>query len=328
MSIRSTDDSSTMSNSHGSGAYDFPLLKNHEVLQYMNETNFRSTESELLEPHIYKEKTLKAFRHVLNHCLGLTVEDVDKKATSRNSRSMELSKDGTSNVPLFLTLQACLRTCGVHDFSWKDIYAPTPKRFRIHMSACIHLAKFRTERRVLYQKRLQSRDDLFKELHGIQKERESLQEQLDQMQTESGEKMEEAGQDVRVCEELALELAKRQKQLASEDEAVEILRRNVTRLKETLEQAQVELKPLEAEREPPMNRLDVSRRTKAQREWPLQPLHHEAFAKETQFCREVVAAVQKKKAEVEALEVERREVQDILSLATGFTEVVRTIMKN
>ena len=192
--------------SHVSGAYDFPLLKNHEVLQYMNETDFRSTESELLEPHIHKEKTLKAFRHVLNHCLGLTVEDVDKKATSRSSRSMELSKDGTSNVPLFLTLQACLTTCCVHDFSWKDIHAPTPKRFRIHMSACIHLAKFRTERRVLYQKRLRSRDDLFKELHGIQKEREGLQEQLDQMQTESGEKMEEAGQDVRVCEELAWNL--------------------------------------------------------------------------------------------------------------------------
>lgn len=38
----------------------------------------------------------------------------------------------------------------VHDFGWKDLHAPTAKRFRCQLSAAINMAKFREDQLKLY----------------------------------------------------------------------------------------------------------------------------------------------------------------------------------
>jgi hypothetical protein len=55
-----------------------------------------------------------------------------------------------SDMKFYLSLRTCMETCGLHDFGWKDLHAPTAKRFRVQLSAIINLAKFREEHLTLY----------------------------------------------------------------------------------------------------------------------------------------------------------------------------------
>jgi hypothetical protein len=43
-----------------------------------------------------------------------------------------------------------MKTCGLYDFGWKDLHAPTAKRFRCQLSAAINMAKFREDQLKLY----------------------------------------------------------------------------------------------------------------------------------------------------------------------------------
>lgn len=58
----------------------------------------------------------------------------------------EISRD----IKLFRLLRKLLRTCGIYDFSLKDLQAPTPKRLRWQLSAIINLAKFREDQLLVY----------------------------------------------------------------------------------------------------------------------------------------------------------------------------------
>lgn len=58
--------------------------------------------------------------------------------------------EGTADIKFFLKLKKCLRTCGIYDFSWKDLHAPTPKRLRWQLSAIINMAKFREDQLMVY----------------------------------------------------------------------------------------------------------------------------------------------------------------------------------
>lgn len=55
-----------------------------------------------------------------------------------------------SDIKFFFLLRKCLRVCGIYDFSWKDLHAPTSKRFRWQLSAIINLAKFREDQLCVY----------------------------------------------------------------------------------------------------------------------------------------------------------------------------------
>ena len=43
-----------------------------------------------------------------------------------------------------------MKTCGIHDFGWKDLHFPNTKRFRSQLSAAINMAKFREDQLKLY----------------------------------------------------------------------------------------------------------------------------------------------------------------------------------
>jgi kinetochore protein Nuf2 len=49
------------------------------------------------------------------------------------------------DIFLFRTLRTLLATAGYGSFGWRDLYAPSPKRLRVQLSALLNLAKFREE---------------------------------------------------------------------------------------------------------------------------------------------------------------------------------------
>lgn len=90
----------------------------------------------------------------LENCAGVQEADLEApKAVTDKVASMpfaDLHGEGISDIKFFVALRKCLRTCGVYDFSWKDLHAPTAKRLRWQLSAFINLAKFREDQLPIY----------------------------------------------------------------------------------------------------------------------------------------------------------------------------------
>ena len=53
-------------------------------------------------------------------------------------------------MKFYNSLRKCMKTCGIHDFGWKDLHFPNTKRFRSQLSAAINMAKFREDQLKLY----------------------------------------------------------------------------------------------------------------------------------------------------------------------------------
>jgi len=55
-----------------------------------------------------------------------------------------------SELHFYTALRDMLENCGYNNFSWRDLYAPTKKRYQTQLSAILNLAKFREEQLELY----------------------------------------------------------------------------------------------------------------------------------------------------------------------------------
>ena len=55
-----------------------------------------------------------------------------------------------SELRFYTALRDMLENCGYNNFSWRDLYAPTKKRYQTQLSAILNLAKFREEQLELY----------------------------------------------------------------------------------------------------------------------------------------------------------------------------------
>ena len=135
--------------------YIFPILRHSDILQCMSELNIELTKAELAEPARHKDRVRKVFLLLLDTCCGITEEDLNKLSPKMSETLQEVSKfpqlhTDFESVRLFLHVKKCMRICGVYDFGLKDFFIPTPKRFRIQLSAAINLAKFREDQLKLY----------------------------------------------------------------------------------------------------------------------------------------------------------------------------------
>lgn len=140
-------------NSSAPSTYIFPLLKHSDILQCMSELGIEMTKAELAEPNRHKERTRKVFLQLLDICCGLTEDDFQPSPamleTAASCPFPQLHED-FSDLKFYRSLRKCMKTCGVHDFGWKDLHAPTAKRFRCQLSAAINMAKFREDQLKLY----------------------------------------------------------------------------------------------------------------------------------------------------------------------------------
>ncbi|KAL3936203.1 MAG: hypothetical protein SGARI_002658 [Bacillariaceae sp.] len=233
--------------------YLFPMLKSSELLQCLEELGFEFTKQELSEPQRHRDKIRKVFWHILDYNCGLTEEQLKAKIPQDMSgivpeNEMELHEDFIDLI-FFKELRKMMMKCGVADFSWKDLYYPTPKRFRAQMSAAINLAKYREEQLPIYLELQEPRTSLLEDLGNLHKENEELGEHLGLVEAESTLKMEEFDRVSKQCQELESEIAKSNKLQASKREEASLLKKQVNKMKDELETAAWTLQELQAEEE-------------------------------------------------------------------------------
>lgn len=243
----------THSNSHTQ--FIFPVLKSAEILQCMTELGIELSKVELAEPQRHKEKVRKVFWQLLDICCGITEEDLQKHCPSVENLPYPDIHDDFIDMFFFRELRKCLGTCGVYDFSWKDIHTPTPKRFRCQLSAIINMAKFREEQLKVYAELNEPRAQLLLTLEEIHKEHEQLNEQLEEAQAESNVQMEELDQVVTECERLESEIARSNKEQASKREKAAALKKEANNLKDELASAKWAFQETQADEERLMSQV-------------------------------------------------------------------------
>jgi kinetochore protein Nuf2 len=233
----------------------FPVLKTGEILQCMAELGIDLSKAELSEPQRHKEKLRKVFWQLLDVCRGITEEDLQRRIPTSLERmgvppaEQELHEDNLVDLLFFQEMRQCMKTCGIVDFSWKDLTYPTAKRFRCQLSATINMAKFREEQLKIYSELNEPRHQLLLTLEELHGENAQLQAQLDQVQAESNMKMEEYDMVAKECQELESEIARSNKLQASKREEASQLKKQNHAMKDELAAATWDLQETQAEEE-------------------------------------------------------------------------------
>jgi len=233
--------------------YIFPVLKNAEILQCLDELGIEVCKTELAEPQRHREKVRKIFWQLLEHCCGITEEDIEKRCPKNLDpyvapEEAELHENFV-DILFFKEMRKMMETCGIIDFSLKDIHVPTSKRLRCQLSAAINMAKFREEQLKIYAELNEPRHQLLVTLEELHAENAQLQEQLNIVLAESDQKMEEFDMLAKECQELESEIARSNKLQASKREEASKLKAEMTRLKDELAAATWSLQETQAEEE-------------------------------------------------------------------------------
>jgi kinetochore protein Nuf2 len=218
----------------------------------MAELEVDLTKAELTEPQRHKEKVRKVFWHLLDVCCGVTEEDIQKRVP--NTDHLEYSDDLHDpeqfiDLLFFKELRQLLKTCGVVDFSFKDLHFPMPKRFRIHLSAIINMAKFREEQLRIYAELAEPRSECLVILEEKHTEHAELSKLLEQAQADADIQMAEYDEVAAQCQELESEIARSNKLQASKREDAAQLKKEANAIKDELATCSWTLQELQAEEE-------------------------------------------------------------------------------
>jgi kinetochore protein Nuf2 len=288
----------------------FPLLKNAEILQCMTELGIEMiSKTELAEPHRHKEKVRKIFWQLLDTCCGISEEDLAKQAPSnKDMKYPELHEDNTTDILFFKALRTLLHTCGLYDFSWKDLHFPTTKRFRCQLSAIINMAKFREEQLKVYAELNEPRAQLLLSLEDINSENFQLMEQLDNVQAESHSRLDEMDQVIQECQELEGEIARNNKLQAAKREEAALLKREANDLKDELASATWALQEAQAEDERLMAQV-VSSPNRCKNELALR---RERLDKEKEETRDLQEELQQNKTRMVQIQQAIKNVKEAI----------------
>lgn len=231
----------------------FPVLKSADILLCMSELEIDLSKAEISEPHRHKDKIKKVFLILLDTCAGIQEPDLespqavqDKVASVKYS---ELHGEGISDIKFFIALRKCLRTCGVYDFSWKDLHAPTAKRLRWQLSAIINLAKFREDQLPIYAELNEPRNEFLQSLAEVNTEHEQLVSQLEEVRATSETDYSAMEAVEKECEDLTVQIAHSNKLQAAKREEAAALKRKANDLKDELATATWALEEADAEEE-------------------------------------------------------------------------------
>jgi kinetochore protein Nuf2 len=277
----------------------FPLLKYAVILQCLNELGVDFlNKQELAEPTRHKEKVKKVFWALLDICCGITEEDLAKRAPSTDHLKFPELHEEFTDMLFFQELKSLMVTCGLHDFSWRDLYHPTSKRLRVQFSAVINMAKFREEQLKVYGELNEPRNQLLKTLEEIHSEHAQLSEHLQEVQVESQDKMEQMDKVIGECQNLETEIARNNKLQASKRELAATLKREAAGLKDELASATWAMQESQSEEERLMGQVvsSPSRRTKEL------AVKKERLEKEKEEARNLLEDLQSNKTKIVQLQ--------------------------
>ena len=135
--------------------FSFPILKNSDIMQCMSEIGIDLTQDDLNEPHRHRDRVREVFLLLIEMGLGLTENDLRSPTKTLIERRdalpyPEMHEESLSELRFLRASMKFMKVCGLTDFGWKDLHAPTSKRFRRQLSGSINFARFREERMSLY----------------------------------------------------------------------------------------------------------------------------------------------------------------------------------
>ena len=300
----------TVSHTH----FIFPVLKIGEILQCLEELGIEVCKAELAEPQRHREKVRKIFWQLLEHCSGVTEEEIEKRAPTNLDRFVSKEEaelhENFVDVLFFQELRKLMKTCGILDFSWKDLLVPTSKRLRCQLSATINMAKFREEQLKIYAELNEPRHQLLVTLEELHGEHEQLQEQLNSAMADSDKKMDEYDALAKECQELESGIARSNKLQASKREEASQLKAEITNLKDELAAATFNMEEAQAEEERLLGQI-VSSPGRRKNELDTKK---EALEKEKAETRRLQQEIEDGKVTTARLQTAIKDLEECLSL--------------
>eukprot|EP00294_Goniomonas_avonlea_P008999 CAMPEP_0114567834 /NCGR_PEP_ID=MMETSP0114-20121206/15712_1 /TAXON_ID=31324 /ORGANISM="Goniomonas sp, Strain m" /LENGTH=436 /DNA_ID=CAMNT_0001754489 /DNA_START=16 /DNA_END=1323 /DNA_ORIENTATION=- len=158
--------------------YSFPLLENSEILGCMKELGIPMSEELLKTPN--PEHFTKVCEELLTMFYGWAPEDATQMQFSGVEvfEYPQLHEYSVGHLAFHRALGNLAATCGMHNFSLRDMVKPEYKRVREFLSGIINFAKFREEKVALYEEFVERSEQLVNKQQQVEAENRELTSQL------------------------------------------------------------------------------------------------------------------------------------------------------
>lgn len=145
-------------------AFSFPLLKDNEIIECVNNMSIPLTQAELRQPNFQVLRTI--FTNAAEFLMGVTADEINQpKFSGTDELSFPgLHEESVPRLQLFRTASTLLEACGCHQFIFQDLFKPTYEKLRMYLSAIINLAKFREDQLDVYASKTELQEQLASEL--------------------------------------------------------------------------------------------------------------------------------------------------------------------
>lgn len=218
----------------------------------MSELEIELSHEDLVEPNRHRDRVRAVFVAMIEFGLGLTEKDLStpSNAVVEKRKSLpysELHEESVSELKLLKAAMKLMRICGLDDFGWKDLHAPTSKRFRKQLSGMINLAKYRMDRLQVYADLNEQRDELLAGLQEVNDENAMLNKHLEETKIDTDIKWKEIEEVETDCEEIEREIAQQNKLQASIRQESTDLKKKANELKDKIATAALALQETQAE---------------------------------------------------------------------------------
>ncbi|XP_033742466.1 probable kinetochore protein NUF2 [Pecten maximus] len=216
--------------------YDFPSMPWESCLSFLKEDyQIHVEEMDFRKPDANRWQNI--YCQLLEIMTEVPVDSIIQKALFQSSQYFEHPELYEDTMPLMivtLALQRFLVTCGIMDFSVKDLQLPTPGRVTKICSAVINFMLFRNKQmevflnlkeknekfREQHEGLLQTNEDLKRKINAIKEEKvkqepviRSIQEEYEQLQNDFQAKMKIKAQQQQRIGELRIMIAEKKSQL-------------------------------------------------------------------------------------------------------------------
>ena len=115
----------------------------------------------------------------------------------------ELYLDALPEIKFFCLLSKLMKICGNGDnFGFKDLQAPTSKRFKRQLSAIINFLKYKEDMQHLVEQGCEEREELFAAMDEVTELSAALEGELDRVQKLNESKMLERDRAMAECKEV------------------------------------------------------------------------------------------------------------------------------
>ena len=184
--------------------------------------------------------------------LGVTEEEIRSPSKSAQATRAalphpDLHEESLAELRFLRLCMKFTRLCGLPDFGWRDLHAPTSRRFRRQLSGAINFARFREERVPIYDELTEQRQEVARHLTEAKAERRTLAQDLEDAKAATDEcfrELEEVGTDV---SEIETEIARQNKVQAAIRQESTALKKRANELKDEIATSSLALEEANAE---------------------------------------------------------------------------------